>query len=77
MTAVFTGAGIANAWILNVKIYTIAGELITSQTGSPGAATVSWNAGGMASGIYIAVATVQDVNGGVLTHQLLKVLVLH
>jgi flagellar hook assembly protein FlgD len=73
----FNGSGVANAWTLNVKIYTIAGELITSITGAPGTTTVPWNASGMASGIYIAAVQVQDVNGGVLANQLLKVLVLH
>ncbi len=73
----FNATGITNAWTLNVKIYTIAGELITSITGAPGTASAPWNASGMASGIYIAVATVQDVNGGTLGVRTMKVLILH
>jgi uncharacterized repeat protein (TIGR01451 family) len=73
----FNATGITNAWIVNVKVYTIAGELITSITGSPGTATAPWNAARMASGIYIAAVQARDVNGGVLANQLLKILVLH
>jgi len=73
----FNGAGIANAWVLNAKVYTIAGELVKSIPGSPGTPTTQWNALGMASGVYIVAVQVQDANGGVLDNQLLKVLVLH
>jgi hypothetical protein len=73
----FNGTGIANAWTLKAKIYTIAGELVKPITGLPGTAAAQWNAAGMASGIYIAAVQVRDSNGGVLENQLLKVLVLH
>ena len=73
----FNGTGIANAWILNAKVYTIAGELVKSIPGSPGTATAQWNAAGFASGVYIVAIQVQDSNGGVLENHLLKVLVLH
>jgi len=73
----FSGTGIANAWTLNAKVYTIAGELVKSLPGSPGIATASWDAAGMASGVYIVAVQVQDASGGVLDHQLLKVLVIH
>jgi flagellar hook assembly protein FlgD len=73
----FNGTGIANAWTLTVKIYTIAGELIRTLPGTPGTATAQWDAMGMASGVYIASVQVQDANGGILHNQLLKVLVLH
>jgi hypothetical protein len=73
----FNGTGIANAWTLNAKVYTIAGELLRSIPGSPGTATAQWNALGMASGVYIIAVQVQDANGGILENQLLKVLVLH
>jgi hypothetical protein len=63
--------------MLNVKIYTIAGELVQSISGTPGNTSTQWTATGMASGIYIAAVEVQDVNGGFLEHQLLKILVLH
>ncbi len=73
----FNGTGIANAWTLNAKVYTIAGELVKSIPGSPGTATAQWDASGMASGVYIVAVQVRDANGGVLDNQLLKVLVLH
>jgi flagellar hook assembly protein FlgD len=73
----FNGAGIANAWTLHAKVYTIAGELVKSIPGSPGTATAPWDAAGMASGVYIVAVQVQDASGGVLDNQLLKVLVIH
>jgi hypothetical protein len=69
--------GVANAWIVNVKIYTLAGQLVTSLQGTPGIPTAQWTANGMASGVYIAAVQVLDANGGVLENQLLKLLVLH
>jgi uncharacterized repeat protein (TIGR01451 family) len=77
MTTTFSGMGIANASTLTVRIYTIAGELLTTITGTPGIATAPWNASGMASGVYIAVVAVQDGSGGVVAQQRLKLLVLH
>ncbi len=77
LTTTFNAAGIPNAWAVNVKIYTIAGQLVASRDGEPGTATVPWAANGMASGLYIAAVQVQDSNGGVLQNQMLKVLVLH
>jgi flagellar hook assembly protein FlgD len=75
--AVFNGTGIANAWTLNAKVYTIAGELVKNIPGTPGSATAQWNATGYASGVYIVAVQAQDSNGGILENQLLKVLVLH
>jgi uncharacterized membrane protein len=63
--------------MLSVKIYTIAGELVQSISGTQGKTSTQWTATGMASGLYIAAVEVQDVNGGVLEHKLLKILVLH
>ncbi len=77
LTTMLNGTGITNAWMLSAKVYTIAGELVTSIPGMPGVATNQWTATGMASGIYIVAVEVQDSNGGVLERQLLKVLVLH
>jgi uncharacterized repeat protein (TIGR01451 family) len=73
----FNGMGITNASVVNAKVYTIAGELVQSIQGGAGTASAQWNATGMASGVYIVAIEVQDVNGGILEHQLLKVLVLH
>jgi hypothetical protein len=77
LTTTFNGTGITNAWILNVKIYTIAGQMVVPISGTPGTATAQWTATGMASGIYLAAVEVQDANGGVLERQTLKLLVLH
>ena len=76
LTTTFNGSGITNASILSAKVYTIAGELVASIPGTPGVATNQWTATGMASGVYIVAVEVRDVNGGILEHQLLKVLVL-
>lgn len=77
LTTTFNGSGITNAWMLNVKIYTIAGELVRFIPGMPGNTSTQWTATGMASGIYIAAVQVQNANGGVIENQLLKILVLH
>jgi uncharacterized repeat protein (TIGR01451 family) len=77
MTTIINAVGIANAYSLSVNIYTIAGELVKSIPATPGTMTASWTATGMASGVYIAEARVQDVNGGVLCQQSVKILVLH
>jgi uncharacterized repeat protein (TIGR01451 family) len=77
MTTTFNGAGITNASTLNIKIYTIAGQLVTTTTGGAGTASAAWDATGIASGIYIASVQVLDANGGVIKQQLLKILVLH
>lgn len=73
----FNGTNVAGAWMLNVKIYTIAGQMVTSISGAPGTATTQWTATGIASGIYLASVEVQNSNGGVLKRQTLKILVLH
>jgi flagellar hook assembly protein FlgD len=76
-TATFDGTGITNASTLNVNIYTITGELVSALRGPSGPATVTWNASGMASGLYVAAAEVQNASGGVIGRQTTKVLVLH
>jgi flagellar hook assembly protein FlgD len=70
-------AGIANASTLNVKIYTIAGELVKSMPGAFGVLTVSWDSSGMASGVYIIETQVLNMNGGNVCQQSMKVLVIH
>jgi flagellar hook assembly protein FlgD len=77
MTTTFNGTGITNAWTLTVKIYTIAGQMMTVIQGATGTATAQWTAAGIASGLYLASVEVRDTNGGVIEHQTLKVLVLH
>ena len=75
MTTTFNAAGVTNASGLKVKIYTIAGELV--QAFVSGTPTAAWNASGLASGIYIANVEVDNANGGVVSQQRLKILVLH
>jgi len=78
MTTTFNGIGIINATALNVKIYTIAGQLIpVNLVQTPGMPIAEWNAAGFASGIYIAVVQAQNSNGGIIQTQTLKILVLH
>jgi len=77
MTATFDATGIQNAYSIKVKIYTIAGQLIQTVTSPQGSPVVPWNATGMASGIYIAVLEVDNSNGGVISRQRLKVLLIH
>jgi uncharacterized repeat protein (TIGR01451 family) len=77
LTTTFNGTGVTNAWTLNVRIYTIAGQLVESIHGVSGTATAQWTASGIASGIYIAAVEVQNANGGVIERQTLRLLVLH
>lgn len=77
LTTTFNGMGVTNAWAVNVKIYTIAAQLVASIQGTPGTQTAYWTATNIASGLYFAVVEVEDANGGVIEHQTLKLLVLH
>jgi hypothetical protein len=61
---------------LGVSIYTVAGERVTGLTGSAGTNQATWNASGIASGLYLAVVDLTDSNGTQLGKQTLKVLVL-
>jgi uncharacterized repeat protein (TIGR01451 family) len=77
MITTFDGTGVANAYTVNARIYTIAGQLIMPIQGTPGTASAAWNASGMASGIYFAVVDVLNADGGNIDHQTFKILVLH
>jgi flagellar hook assembly protein FlgD len=61
---------------LNASIYTIAGELVHAIKGSQGSNQVTWNAAGLASGIYLAVVEEIDPSGGLLSRQILKIAVI-
>jgi len=61
---------------LDVKIYNVAGELVTALQGQPGTNQALWDASEMASGIYVVLAEQKDLNGNLLTRQFLKVVVL-
>ena len=62
---------------LNACLYTVAGERVAILDGPIGQGTVKWNAVGFASGIYIAVVTAKDSNGGLAFRRILKVALLH
>jgi uncharacterized repeat protein (TIGR01451 family) len=76
-TTTFDAAGIWNAYVTQVQVYTLAGEHIKTLTSPSGFPIVSWNASGLASGIYIAVVSTQDSGGVLLSVQHLKILALH
>lgn len=77
MTTTFDARGVQNAYSIRVQVYTLAGQLIQTLTSPSGDPEVPWNAGGMASGIYIAVVEVDNTDGGVVNRQRLKVLLIH
>ena len=60
--AVFT-LNTAQGFTLKVRVYDVAGELVGSALGPAEADRVVWNAGGAASGLYIAVVDVEGPNG--------------
>jgi flagellar hook assembly protein FlgD len=79
MTTTFDASRVQNAASVKVQLYTVTGEFIKSVSSNSGGDLIaaSWDATGMASGIYIAVATVENANGGVVKTQRLKILVVH
>jgi flagellar hook assembly protein FlgD len=60
--------------VLDIKIYTVAGELVAEGNGAPG--TLAWNASSSASGIYIALIESWGSNGAFMGRQTLKIAVL-
>jgi hypothetical protein len=58
---------------LEVSIYTVAGELVTKIVGQPGTNQATWNASGLASGVYLAVVDLDNSNGNSMGRQTLKV----
>jgi hypothetical protein len=67
----------AGGLTLKVDLYDLAGELVKTLEGPPGGGYAVWNAQGVASGVYLARATLLDSQGKNLTGQTLKVLVRH
>ncbi len=61
---------------LRVRVYTLAGELMSDFQGTPGANQASWDATGYASGLYLAAVELLNPNGGLMDRQILKVMVL-
>jgi hypothetical protein len=74
MTASFTNNGLLGA-ALKATIYNVAGERVAVT--APGLNKTSWNAQGMASGLYFAVVEFIGPNGGVMGRLTAKILVLH
>jgi uncharacterized repeat protein (TIGR01451 family) len=62
---------------LRVKIYTVAGELAASLQGSADTGRASWDASGIASGLYLAVVEKWGASGGLSGRQIFKITVLH
>jgi hypothetical protein len=76
MTTTFTINSGQN-WTVNFKIYTMGGELVKAQALQTGANWASYDASGLASGLYLVAVTATNPNGGVTQHQILKILVIH
>ncbi len=62
---------------LTVRIYDLAGELVTELKGAGGTSRVTWNAAGISSGLYIAKVEQKDLTGKIIAKQTIKVLVEH
>jgi hypothetical protein len=62
---------------LTARLYTLAGELIREIPGGVGTAQLSWDAQGLASGVYLAVVEARGADGGLVNRQILKVAVIH
>ncbi len=62
---------------LTVRIYDLAGELVTELKGAGGTSRVTWNAAGISSGLYIAKVEQKDLTGKIIAKQTLKILAEH
>ncbi|HET9870421.1 MAG TPA: hypothetical protein VFR02_08000, partial [bacterium] len=70
---------VAPAWaesVVDVRIYDLAGELITHFSAAPQGGKVSWRAGRVASGLYLAVVTLKTAGGDQLARETLRLVVL-
>ncbi len=74
-TKLVTFQGSTAGLSLSVKIYDLAGELVTELRGAGGSSQATWNAAGIASGLYIAKTEQKDSNDNVIARQTLKILV--
>jgi flagellar hook assembly protein FlgD len=78
--AVFTLNGLSpEVASSQVKIYTIAGELVTTISNDPsGPGTITWNFNGsLASSAYICVVEMRSAAGGIIDRQILKAVLVH
>ena len=63
------------ALTLLARVYDLDGERMATLQGQDGTNEVSWNTGGAASGLYLAVLEARDGTGGLWGRQIVKVLV--
>jgi flagellar hook assembly protein FlgD len=75
-TAIFLSPGRADVTI-QVRIFDLAGQLVKVLPARLGSSTTTWDASGMASGMYLAEAEVVDNAGHQLGRQILKLVVIH
>jgi uncharacterized repeat protein (TIGR01451 family) len=59
---------------LRVRIYAMSGEFVASSQGEAGGNHASWDASGVASGLYLAVVDKLSPAGGLIGRQTLKIL---
>jgi hypothetical protein len=62
---------------VKARVYTIAGELLKTVEGNPGASQAVWDARGYASGTYFVDMEWSDANGKWMGRKVLKILVAH
>jgi uncharacterized repeat protein (TIGR01451 family) len=76
MTTTFDATAVSGAYAIKTSVYALSGELVEVLQSAPGTLTVDWDATGKASGLYIAVVEVQTPQGGTVSVQRMKVLIL-
>jgi uncharacterized repeat protein (TIGR01451 family) len=62
---------------LTVRVYDLAGELVTLLHGYPGTNQAYWKVSGMASGVYMAAVEMTQVDGRLAGRKTLKVMIEH
>jgi hypothetical protein len=67
----------AQTYTLSVNLYDIAGELVRKLSHSSQANEVDGPTEGLASGLYVAVVTLNDSQGLFVGRQVLKVVIVH
>ncbi len=62
---------------LRVRVYSLAGELVKAWDGASGTSQATWDAQGLASGVYLTLVESKDAQGRFLHQRLLKIAVVH
>jgi flagellar hook assembly protein FlgD len=62
---------------IKASVYTIAGELVGVMQGETGTNRVGWDASSLVSGLYLAVVEGIDSEGGLVSRQIVKIVVIH